>query len=167
MNASHRRVLLGRIVGVFGVGGSVKVESFTEPRDNLFRYRPWIVLKAGVETEISKPKGRAQGKGLVAELHAEDRDQAAALVGAEIYVDRAQLPEAKAGEFYWADLEGLAVRLEDGRSLGTVSHLFSTGANDVIVVKGERERLIPYVPDVVKSVDLEAQAVVVDWDPDF
>jgi len=166
--SESRRVLLGRIVGVFGVGGWVKVESFTEPRDNILRYRPWTIVHAGQETELSKPQGRMQGKGLVAKLPAvDDRDAAAAMVGAEIYVDRTRLPEAEEGEIYWADLEGLDVVLEDGTSLGTVSHLFATGANDVIVVNGSRERLLPYVADVVKSVDLDAKRIVVDWDAEF
>ena len=53
-------------------------------------------------------------------------------------------------------------------ALGQVSHLFSTGANDVVVVRGDRERMIPFVlPDFVKSVDFDANLVVVDWDPAF
>ena len=166
--SDHRRILLGRVVGVFGVAGWVKVESFTEPRDNILRYRPWTVVHGGVETEVAKPQGRLQGKGLVAKLpQADDRDQAAALHGAEIFGDRAQLPKAGDNEIYWADLEGLEVVLEDGTSLGTVSHLFPTGANDVIVVRGAKERLIPYVDGVVKQVDLGAKRVTVDWDPEF
>lgn len=162
------RVLLGKIVGVFGVEGWVKVHSYTEPRDNLFRYRPWILVSAGGERTLDKPKGRAQGQGLVAKLPGiDDRDAAAALVGAEILVDRAQLPKAKEGEFYWSDLEGIEVRLEDGTVLGKVSHLFATGANDVVVVRGDRERLLPYTGDVIRRVDLEAGVLVVDWDPEF
>ena len=153
---------------MFGIAGWVKIESFTEPRENILRYRPWTLVHGGVETEVAKPQGRTQGKGFVAKLpQADDRDQAAALLGAEIFIDRAQLPKAEEGEIYWADLEGLEVVLEDGTVLGNVSHLFPTGANDVIVVRGTRERLIPYVTDVVKSVDLEAKRITVDWDPDF
>ena len=60
------------------------------------------------------------------------------------------------------------MRTIEGRELGTVSHLFATGANDVLVVKGERERLIPFVRDgVVREIDLAAGAIVVDWDPEF
>lgn len=162
------RVLLGKIVGVFGVEGWVKVHSYTEPRDNLFRYRPWILVSAGGESTLDKPKGRAHGQGLVAKLPGiDDRDAAAALVGAEILVDRDRLPKAKAGEVYWSDLEGIEVRLEDGTVLGKVSHLFATGANDVVVVRGDRERLLPYTGDVIRRVDLEAGVLVVDWDPDF
>jgi 16S rRNA processing protein RimM len=162
------RVLLGKIVGVFGVEGWVKVHSYTEPRENLFRYKPWILVTAAGESTLDTPKGRAQGQGLVAKLPGiDDRDAAAALVGTDIFVDRARLPKAKEGEYYWSDLEGLEVRLEDGTVLGSVSHLFSTGANDVVVVRGDRERLLPYTGDVIRRVDLEARVLVVDWDPEF
>ena len=163
------QVLLGKIVGVFGVEGWVKVHSYTEPRENLFRYRPWILRDGAGERTVEQARGRAQGQGLVAAIPGiEDRDAAAALIGTEIFVERTSLPPAKEGEYYWSDLEGLEVVLEDGRTLGRVSHLFSTGANDVLVVKGERERLLPYVTgDVVKSVELESGRIVVDWDPDF
>lgn len=164
-----RRVLIGRIVGVSGVIGAVKVHSFTEPRENLFRYQPWTLVHDGRERVVEKPRGRAQGKNIVAQLPGVvDRDQALALMGAEIWIARAQLPRAKHGEYYWADLEGLAVRTVDGVPLGTISHLFETGANDVMSIRGDRERLVPYLPEqVVKAIDLDARTMVVDWDPAF
>jgi 16S rRNA processing protein RimM len=89
--------------------------------------------------------------------------------GTEIYVPRSALPPPKAGEYYWVDLEGLRVVTTEGVSLGTVSHLFSTGANDVLVARDDtRERMIPFVlPQYVVSVDFEANLVTVDWDPEF
>ncbi len=81
---------------------------------------------------------------------------------------RSALPPPKPDEYYWVDLEGLDVKTTEGVALGQVSHLFSTGANDVVVVRGDRERMIPFVqPDFVKSVDFEANLIVVDWDPEF
>ena len=92
-----------------------------------------------------------------------------ALVGTEIWVARSALPKAKPGEYYWCDLEGLEVVTVEGRSLGTVSHLIATGANDVLVAKdAERERLIPFLlGQFVTEVDLEGGRVTVDWDPEF
>jgi 16S rRNA processing protein RimM len=164
-----RQVLLGRIVGVFGVDGWVKLHSFTEPRENIFRYRPWTLRGPGGERQVTQLQGRAQAKGVIAHLDGvDDRDAAAVLVGTEIWVPRAVLPKARKGEYYWADLEGLAVRTVEGVDLGRVSHLFATGANDVLVVRGERERLIPFVPgQAVVKVDLDAGLVEVDWDPAF
>lgn len=164
-----RQVLLGRIVGVFGVDGWVKLHSFTEPRENIFRYRPWTLRGPAGESMVAAPQGRTQGKGVVARLDGVgDRDAAAALVGTEVWVPRATLPKPRRGEYYWADLEGLAVRTVEGVDLGRVSHLFATGANDVMVVQGERERLIPFVQGLqVVKVDLDAGLIEVDWDPAF
>jgi 16S rRNA processing protein RimM len=165
-----KRVLLGKIVGLFGVDGWVKVESYTEPRASIFRYLPWYLETAAGETEIASVQGRAHGKGLVAALpEVEDRDAALAWMGAEIWVPRSALPRAKRGEYYWIDLEGLDVVTAAGIALGKVSHLFATGANDVLVVRdGGRERMIPFVlKQFVKEVDLESGRITVDWDPDF
>lgn len=172
MKAGERRVLLGRIVGVYGVRGEVKIESFTEPRLRIFDYQPWLLESdAGVVEEVRDVRGRAQGKGVVAALAGiGDRDRAASLIGASIFVPRAALPPAAKGEFYQSDLEGLEVVNLAGVSLGKVSHLFETGANPVLVARqeGGREHLIPYVPDVyVQSVDLDAKRIVVDWDENF
>ena len=164
-----KMVPLGRIAGIFGVRGWVKVHSDTAPRDNILRYSPWY-LQRGEGWEPRKVlDGHTQGKGLVARLQGcEDRDQAAALHGCLIAVPRDRLPELEPDEYYWSDLEGLQVVSAEGVALGRVSHLFATGANDVLVVKGERERLLPFLWDrVILEVDLEAGVIRVDWDPDF
>ena len=168
--SGERRILLGKIVGVFGVKGWVKLQSHTEPREALFDYLPWVLRQRGTERIVDKIEGRAQGRGLVASFPGFDsRDAAEALIGTEIWVDRAAMPKPRKGEYYWVDLETLAVQTVDGLSLGRVSHLFATGSNDVLVaVDGERERLIPFLPeDVIKRVDLDAGLIVVDWDPEF
>lgn len=153
--------------GVFGVKGWVKVFSETDPREGILRYSPWLVGPEARPQRVAE--GKVHGKGVVARLDGcEDREQAALLVGREIAVRRDQLPPPRADEFYWIDLEGLAVMTEQGVDLGHVSHLFSTGANDVLVVHGERERLLPFVWDeVIKDVDFEQGLIRVDWDPDF
>ena len=170
MGGPEKFVLLGKVVGVHGVRGELKLESYTEPRTQIFRYQPWRMRSTGGEKVIQGSRGRAQGKGIVAELPGvTDRDAAMALVGTEIWVARAALPQAKPGEYYWCDLEGLDVATVEGRPLGTVSHLVATGANDVLVVRdAERERLIPFlVGSFVTAVDLDGGRITVDWDPDF
>ena len=166
---ADRRVLVAQIVGVFGVRGELKLRCHTESPMAVATYRPWYLVHRGTTRIIEKPSCRETGKGVLLRLpDAEDRDQAEALIGAQVWVDRHVLPALPAGEFYWVDLEGLAVETVDGVALGKVSHLFSTGANDVVVVQGERERLIPYVrPDVITDIDLAAGRMRVDWDPDF
>jgi len=167
--STDRRILLGRVAGDFGVRGELKLLSWTDPRDAIFKYQPWILTSGESERQVSGVRGRDTGKLLVAAFPGiESREQAEALKGSEIWVARSQLPPPKPGEYYWVDLEGLAVQTVEGVVLGTISHLFDTGANPVIVISGERERLVPFVTDqYVKSVDFDAGLVVVDWDPEF
>lgn len=168
--AVERHVLIGRIHGAFGVRGEVKLESFTEPKSSVFRYQPWTLRDvSGGERALSGARGRETAKGVVATLpDVADRDAAEALRGTEIWAPRSALPPAKEGEYYWVDLEGLRVRNLEGADFGTVSHLFATGANDVLVVRGERERMLPFVqPDVIRQVDFDAGTITVDWDADF
>lgn len=168
--AEEKWVLVGKIVGLSGVRGEVKLESYTEPRAKIFSYQPWMLKSDLGEREISGCHGRAQGKGIVATLpEVGDRDGAVRFVGNEVWVRRSALPGPKRGEYYWVDLEGLEVVTVEGATLGRVSHLVATGANDVLVAKdGKRERLIPFVlDDYVKEVDFESGRITVDWDPAF
>lgn len=177
--ASARSVLVGRIVGLYGVQGWLKIESWTEPRTRIFDYQPWLLTSAppgdanrpgAALLEVSNVKGRTQGKGLVCNLpDVVDRERAAAFMGKDIYVARKLLPAPENDEYYWVDLEGLAVTTTEGVALGRVTHLFATGANDVMVVRDDqRERLVPFVQgSYVRSVDLISGAIVVDWDPEF
>mgnify|MGYP006191440619 CR=1 FL=1 len=168
--SGQKSLLLGRIHGAFGVRGEVKLESFTDPLRGILRYQPWTLRRAdGSESAVEGAKGRETPKGLVATLPGvEDRDAAEALRGAELWVPRSALPPPAPGEYYWVDLEGLRVVNAEGVDFGVVSHLFATGANDVLVARGDRERLIPFLePDYIRSVDFDAGVVTVDWDPDF
>jgi 16S rRNA processing protein RimM len=166
---ASRMIILGRVSGVFGILGWLKIVSETEPRDSILQYNPWHLKCRGKNQDYRPLAGRIHGKGLIAQLEGcDNRDLAAALVGCEIAVRRDQLPVLEPDDFYWSDLEGLKVKTLDGLDLGQVSHLFSTGANDVIVVHGERERLIPYLwEQVVQKVDLANGLLIVDWDPAF
>lgn len=160
---------IGKISGVFGVKGAVKVFSYTDPRENILTYPVWILSKNAAFKTIKLVTGQPQGKAIVATLDGIiDRDQAAELNGWEILIERAQLPLIAPDEYYWADLQGLSVITTEGVLLGVVDHLLETGANDVLVVKAERERLIPFLREqTIKSVDLSLGQIVVDWDPDF
>lgn len=163
-----KRIVVGRIAGLFGVRGWVKVFSHTQPLDNILRYTPWQVLRDGQWQPMKPLGGRIHGKGIVAQLEGcDDRDAAATLIGCDIAIERSQLPRAAEGEIYWADLIGLKVVTLDGVELGVVDHLLETGANDVVVVRGERERLLPYVDQVIREVDLDGGLLRVDWDPEF
>jgi len=164
----QRLVVLGRIVGLFGVRGWVKVFSETAPRENILSYRTWLLRSGEGVTPYKLEQGKAHGKGVVAKLAGcDDRDQAALLVGSTIEASRAEFAPAGENEYYWTDLEGLNVVTLEGVELGRVDHLFETGSNDVLVVQGDRERLLPFTATVIHQVDLPGRRMVVDWDPDF
>lgn len=168
-------VVLGRFNSPFGIQGWIKVYSYTDPMENIQSYRPWLVKQNGEWKPLKVKSIKKQGKGLIAKLDTIDTPEAARLYcEAEIAVPREVLPTLAEGDFYWSQLQNLKVFTESGELLGRVDHLMETGANDVLVVKGDAEsidqetRLIPYVPEkVVTMVDLEAGILRVDWDPEF
>ncbi len=163
-----KNVVLGKVVGVFGVKGRVKVYSETRPREQILNYSPWLLEIRGMQTGYEVLGGGKQGKGLIAHLKGiEDRDAAEKLVGSTIVFPQEQLPEAGQGEYYWSQLEGAVVVNLAGIELGNVAYLFDTGANDVMVVQGERKHLIPFTRDAILEVDLEKHLIQVDWDQDF
>ncbi|HET9123229.1 MAG TPA: ribosome maturation factor RimM [Acidiferrobacteraceae bacterium] len=155
---------MGRIVGVFGLKGWVKLESYARPREDVFQYQTWRVCGRDVRV-MELLEGRIQGRGLVAHLAGcEDLATAQGLIGARIEVPRSALPELPPGMAYWEDLEGLRVVDVTGIEYGVISHLIETGANDVLVVRDAgRERLIPYTKDVIRGLDWEAGLLRVDW----
>ena len=159
-------VRMGEVSGVHGVHGWIKVFSHARPRESIFEFRDWWL---GCERRHFRlVAGRRSGKTLVARLEGvSDRDVAARMRGQAIYVPFRDLPKLPEGEYYWAELVGLRVFTSNGVDLGEVASLMETGANDVLVVSGERERLIPYIPDVVREVDLGEGRMLVDWDADF
>ena len=162
-----RIVVLGRVSGLFGVRGWVKVHSFTDPREAILEYPDWQIETGGDWQPIELVEGKPHGKTIVARLEGtETREDARQYVGATIGVPRASLPKTGRDEFYWADLEGLRVIDTDGTVIGTVAYLLETGANDVLVVRnGEQEVLVPFVAgSVVKNVDLAEGVIDVDWE---
>lgn len=162
------RIVLGKITGVHGVRGEVKIMPYTQPPESVAQYQPWQLERTrGPAQSFTVSTVRRYGEGLLAKLDGcDDRDEAKTLVGSFIVVDRTQLPALESGH-YWVDLIGLQVKTVEGVDLGRVDYLFETGSNDVMVVLGERERLLPYRPEVVLEVNLEEGFIVVDWDPDF
>ncbi|WP_019864264.1 ribosome maturation factor RimM [Methylovulum miyakonense] len=160
---------VGEVSGVFGIKGWVKVFSFTDDRENILNYSPWLLKKGGEAKTVNVLEGALQGGAVVAKLEGiTDRDQAAALMGWTIFITPEQLPKAAEDEYYWSDLIGLNVETVEGVQLGSVENLLETGANDVVIVKGERDRAIPFLQgQTVIRIDLPAQKMVVDWDPDF
>ena len=166
--SERRRVVLGSIGGPYGTRGWVKIQSATEPSGNILRYSPWQVGRDGRWSRVGVAEGRLQGRGVIARLDGcHDRGDASGYGGCEIAVERSQLPEVEEDEYYWADLVGLRVVTTESVDLGEVGRMMETGANDVMVIQGDVERLIPFLlGTVVRSVEVAEGTIVVDWHPD-
>ena len=188
-NKAPEKVILGRITGVYGVKGWVKVFSYTDPMEAIVDYSPWLIRpesrNPGREnraewTKVKLKAGKRHAKTVVAKLeNCNDRDAAMAYIGTEIAIEEQQLEKlTEQDEYYWRDLIGLRVINQQGIALG-VKSLMETGANDVLVVVSEAdtdegtkkktvERLIPWtMNNAIISVDMEQKVITVDWDPDF
>ena len=162
---------MGRVTVPYGVKGWVKIHTLTANPDSLCDYPVWRLGRVGEWREVRVLASRVHGNTLVAQLDGiADRDAAAALKGNDVGVPRGELPAAQAGEFYWADLIGLKVVNAGQYQFGRVVRMMQTGANDVLVVAGGAkggETLIPFIADVIRSVDLAAGEIVVDWGEDY
>ena len=159
---------VGRINGLFGTRGWVKVFSHTRPRENLLTYNPWYLHSDGEWQPFDVVEARQHHGGVIARFAGiDDRDQAATLVRRDVAITREQLGPAPVDDVFWADLIGLRVVNSDGQELGRVSGLLETGAHDVLRIDGAREYLIPFVRKVyVVAVDVPGGELRVDWHPD-
>lgn len=160
-------VKVGRIGAAFGIHGWVKIQSFTEFGASILEYSPWYLEDTEGECHpIKIEDSRIQGNKLLAKLPGvSSPEEARNFVGKTIAIERSQLPSLQKDEYYWSDLEGLSVINKDGEMLGRVIYLMATGSNDVLVIKGEKEHAIPYLPgDVITGVDLAKHEIHVDWE---
>jgi len=159
-------VAIGRIVGVHGIKGYVKVHCEADS---------FSVLDSGHSVIVRDPKGairelkivdaKPQGRMLLLLLSGvSDRTTAETLKGSDLLVEKSSLPELEPDTYYWADIAGISVISTDGRSLGTIASLIETGSNDVYVVKtpDAGEILIPAIASVVLEIDLNRKIMRVD-----
>jgi 16S rRNA processing protein RimM len=159
---------MGRILGPHGVKGWVKIQPLTAEPDGLLSYTRWWLGRDDVWEVREIERAEVHHQTIAAKIAgSDDRDIAAKYRGMAVAVERAALPASAGNEYYWADLIGLKVVNGPGQELGEVRQVVETGANDVLVVQGERERLIPFIADVVRQVDLEGGRITVDWDADY
>ncbi len=165
----EKLVIVGRIGKAYGIKGWVNLHSFTQPIENILDYQPWLMNYKGTWQAIEVETCKAHGKGFVAKFAMINSPEAAkAYVNLELAVTREQLPELTEEEVYWHDLLGLTVVNKDNVELGVVRKMLETGANDVLVVQGEKEHLIPcLLKQFVLEIDLTNNRIIVDWDPEF
>lgn len=170
MPSPSSKIIIGKFGAPFGVHGWIKVNSFTDPVDDILSYKPWYIEEGHdnwVELNITDSKVHAVG--VVVQLpDYDDRDEVRVYSNKKIAIEKKQMHKLPKGEYYWEDLFGLAVINQQNEKLGTVEKMLPTGANDVLVVmEGKKERLIPYIKSVILNIDLDKKEILVDWDSDF
>jgi 16S rRNA processing protein RimM len=170
---ADRVVILGKVAGAFGVRGWVKINSYTDPPDNILEYEELLISGptiggGGGWTKVELEDGRVTGKGVLGKLKGIETPEDARLrVGSELGVRRSDMPAPAPGEYYWSDLEGLEAESVTGERLGKVDHFRSTPAGTLIVIRGERELWVPFVKERIAKVDLDAGRIVLDWSADW
>lgn len=169
-NKPEPMVIMGRVASAFGIRGWVKIQPFSEFVDSLLEYKTWYLgHENGSWREVNVIKCETHDKTLAVQFpDCPDRNAAEKLKGLLIAVPRSSLPAQDEGEYYWADLIGLTVVNEAGETLGVVAELLDTGANDVLIVRGNGpDILIPFLDSVIGPVDMAAKTIQVDWSADY
>lgn len=169
MNNQEHWVIIGRFGRPHGIKGFVTVHSFTEPRDNILRYTDWHAYVNKQWQPIKLLCVETHDKGIVAQVEGyPEREAVARLTNSDIAVHKDQLAKLEPGEYYWHQLIGMSVVNDQGQSFGKVIEVIPTGANDVLVVQGEKRYLIPYLPgQFILDINDSQQLITVDWDVDF
>ena len=168
-DAKDRDIVVARVLDAFGVKGQLKVRSFTEDPQNILEFTTWKLSRPGcAERVLEVVAQKLQNQYVIATLKGlASREEAIELKGFNISIPFSVLPTLSTGEYYWIDLIGLSVRNIDGSEFGVVEEMMETGANDVLMVRGNKLHLIPYVSTVIKDVDLDLGLILVDWFEDF
>jgi len=155
---------IGRVVKPHGVKGKMKVKYFGDDLHRFFSYHEIFIEdeKSGLESyEILEvipqpPRLILRLKGI------EKIEEIEPLIGKNILIEKEALPELEEGEYYWIDLVGIEVETREGKKIGKVREIFSTGAHDVYVVEGKRgEIFLPAIEDVIQSIDLKKRVMKV------
>lgn len=164
----ERIVVLGRVRGPVGLGGWVKVQSHTQPPENILAYRTWQIKVSGVWRPMTVAEGRGTHAMVQARMEGHvDRNAAEVLHGADIGVFRHELPEPVPGQYYLDDLLGLEVLTPAGEQLGRLDHFVDTPAHPLMVIQGKRQHLVPMVKERIVSVDFAKASMTVDWGLDW
>ena len=157
-------VPVGKVVRTHGVRGALKVLPYGETMGEMEAGEKLFLMEGGAQRQLTLASLRAQKRVWIAQFEEiENIDQAQALTGKEIFIDKDRLPPLPEGEYYHFQLIGLSVETKEGKPLGTLSAIFETPGNDVYVVEsGEKELLIPAIEDVIREVDLRSRKLIVD-----
>ena len=165
---SDKKINIGKVIGLHGIKGWLKILSFTSPPENIFNYQSLIISNEDIEKIFHIENSRKQGKKILIKFDGiDDRTSAESLYQSRIHIFRADLPELSENTYYWEDLLGFNVFNQNNIKLGLVDSFIETGSNDVLIVTDEMKKnvLIPFlINKTIKEVDLENKLIIVDWE---
>jgi 16S rRNA processing protein RimM len=167
---------VGYVSGAYGIVGGIRVTPFSTDADALLNVKTWWLDKPSLRS-VQVRTAKMHGGDVVATLVGmSDRNLAEALKGAAVHVSRSAFPELEEDEYYWSDLIGLDVVNLEGAALGKVTDMMSNGAQSILRIEPvadpasttkAAERLVPFVDQFVKNVDLKAKLITLDWGLDY
>ena len=167
LNDRHTHIVVGKVAGTFGTRGWLKVLSYTRPLTNIVHYRDWFLFRNSRMVKYTLLESKRHHKKTVILLDGvTSLAQAENLTGETIYVEKSAFGPSSTEHFLWLDLVGMMVIDQNGQSLGTVTQLFETGANDVLEVVSNSGTvvLIPFVmKEYIRQVDLNGRKIEVNW----
>ena len=176
MQAPDDLTQVGYVAGAYGIAGAIRVTPFSTDADALLNVKTWWLDKPSLRS-VSVRTTKLHGGDVVATLvGTAGRDAAQALKGAAVHVSRSEFPALEEDEYYWSDLIGLDVVNLQGEALGKVTDMMSNGPQSILRIEPvpdpaatdkAPERLVPYVDQFVKTVDLKAKTITLDWGLDY
>jgi len=171
-------IQVGHITGAYGLRGGIRVSPYSMDADALLSVKTWWLDKPSLRPVQVRNAKSHSGDVTATLVDVTDRETAEALKGATVQVSRADFPELPEDEYYWTDLIGLDTVNLQGEALGKVTDMMHNGAQSILRITPEAdpnaapdakapERLVPFVDQYVKTVDLQARLITLDWGLDY
>jgi 16S rRNA processing protein RimM len=170
-------VQVGYVSGAFGIVGGLRVTPFSNDADALLSIKTWWLDKPALRPVTARGAKMHGGDVVVTLVGMRDRNDAEALKGAAVLVPRSEFPQLEADEYYWSDLIGLDTVNLEGAALGKVTDMMHNGAQSILRIAPPvnqdapdakvPERLVPFVDQFVKKVDLDGKLITLDWGLDY
>ena len=171
-------IQVGHITGAYGLRGGIRVSPYSMDADALLSVKTWWLDKPSLRPVQVRNAKSHSGDVTATLVDVTDREMAEALKGATVQVSRADFPELPEDEYYWTDLIGLDTVNLQGEALGKVTDMMHNGAQSILRITPEAdpnaapdakapERLVPFVDQYVKTVDLQARLITLDWGLDY
>ena len=165
---NDKTINIGKVIGLHGVKGWLKILSFSSPPENIFNYKSLIISNKYINQIFHIEDSRKQGKKILIKLdNIDDRTSAESLKESDIYIQRSDLPQLSEDTYYWEDLLGFNVFNQNNIKIGNVDSFIETGSNDVLIVKTPKNKniLIPFIMNKsIKVVNIESHYITVDWE---